>query len=821
MKNDGISVPYNRDLKPLEELLAGVRRPGDFFVQGAVDVPMPRVEIAGVGLLSFPIPEAQIRQLIELATRAPYGRGEATLHDESVRRTWQLLPASVRLGGKSWEASFQQILGTVLAGLGCAGMTVTAEFYKLLVYDAGGFFKAHRDTEKAGGMFGTLVVVLPSAHRGGELVIRHAGREVTVDLSTPEVSELRFAAFYADCEHEVRPITAGHRVCLIYNLIQPRTAKADPPLTAPLYDSETGAAARLLAKAFAAAGAPAKLAWLLEHQYSPAGLSFAGLKGEDAALAKVLRAAAEQAGCAVHLGLVHIEETGAAQPHYDDDYGYGRRRRWHSSEDEDEEADADASSSSFEVIEVGDGSRFIDQWVDTDNRPVAFGQLPLADGEVLPAGALDDEEPDEQRLMEATGNEGASFERSYLRAVLVLWPQERFADVLLQAGVGAVLPHLKERVQSCRRPSAAKAERQAVTATVQRVIEVWEEQPGYRTYREAGRESDRGEMIALLGQLGDARLLTRFLEGVVTRHYDGSENAALAAQVGALGAGKMGEVLTRLAQENMPKFHVACVNLLHRLTHAAERSLAPADWAARRAMAAAIVAELPNLRPPAPDYSSDDWQRTQKAKPADAVMLADLLDSLTTLEAPQLRSAACDAVVGNVLLFDPATLLVPALSMMRERGGEPAFADPEFLRLWRQAAEFLLQRSEQPPAAPTDWRQAVKLSCQCEDCRGLQSFVLDPQAQVARFRVRKDRRQHLHQQIEQHGLDLTHTTERQGSPQTLVCTKTRRTYQRQCAQHQADCASMVTLLQVLPEATGQLAPFAKRLAAAKARKPLA
>jgi hypothetical protein len=76
MANNGISVPYNRDLKPLEELLSGVRRPGDFFVRGAVEVPMPRVEIEGVGVLSFPIPEAQVRQVIEQSTRAPYGRGE-------------------------------------------------------------------------------------------------------------------------------------------------------------------------------------------------------------------------------------------------------------------------------------------------------------------------------------------------------------------------------------------------------------------------------------------------------------------------------------------------------------------------------------------------------------------------------------------------------------------------------------------------------------------------------------------------------------------------------------------------------------------------
>jgi predicted 2-oxoglutarate/Fe(II)-dependent dioxygenase YbiX len=76
-------------------------------------------------------------------------------------------------------------------------------------------------------MFGTLVIVLPSAHCGGELIIRHAGRETTVDLSGGEVSELAFAAFYADCEHEVRPITQGSRVCLAYNLIQRQSRKKD------------------------------------------------------------------------------------------------------------------------------------------------------------------------------------------------------------------------------------------------------------------------------------------------------------------------------------------------------------------------------------------------------------------------------------------------------------------------------------------------------------------------------------------------------------------------------------------------------------------
>src|SRR5260370_3619452 len=109
-------------------------------------------------------------------------------------------------------------MSTVIAGLGCSGMNVSAKLYKLLVYETGGLFRPHRDTEKADGMFGTLVIVLPSPHSGGELIIRHGPREVTVDLSSPEVSDLTFAAFYADWEHQVKPIAHGNRVCLTYNL---------------------------------------------------------------------------------------------------------------------------------------------------------------------------------------------------------------------------------------------------------------------------------------------------------------------------------------------------------------------------------------------------------------------------------------------------------------------------------------------------------------------------------------------------------------------------------------------------------------------------
>jgi hypothetical protein len=140
-------MPYSRSLAPLESLLAGVKRPGGFCVHGALALPMPMVEVDGIGLLSFPLPQAQIAALVAAAERAPYGRGEQTVVDTSVRRVWQVDAARVRISGKSWAQSLGRILAETGRGLGCENAAIQAELYKLLVYDPGGFFLAHRDSE--------------------------------------------------------------------------------------------------------------------------------------------------------------------------------------------------------------------------------------------------------------------------------------------------------------------------------------------------------------------------------------------------------------------------------------------------------------------------------------------------------------------------------------------------------------------------------------------------------------------------------------------------------------------------------------------------
>jgi hypothetical protein len=118
-------------------------------------------------------------------------------------------------------------------------MGIKAELYKLNIYSKysifvhphlvlccclgkGSFFKPHVDTPRSGKMFGSLVVVFPTPHEGGALFLRHHGHEWTFDsgqaLAAVDQPMIGYVAFFSDVEHEVAPVTSGHRITLTYNL---------------------------------------------------------------------------------------------------------------------------------------------------------------------------------------------------------------------------------------------------------------------------------------------------------------------------------------------------------------------------------------------------------------------------------------------------------------------------------------------------------------------------------------------------------------------------------------------------------------------------
>jgi len=261
---------------------------------------------------------------------------------------------------------------------------------------------------------------------------------------------------------------------------------------------------------------PRKLVYLLEHHYTQAALSFGALKG--AARATVLRGAAPRAGCALHLGIVHIEESGWAEH---TDYGggyYSHRRRFYRdwSEDDNGGDDEESDDAAFEIGEVCDGGYFIAQWRDAADQPVDFGEVPLDEDEVLPAAAFDDAKPDEEHLSEATGNEGASFERTYLRAALVLWPVTRFDEVCASAGLDATIARIGQLVTEAGADEDANARESRRTAR-ERVLRFARLLPSeWPLGEEHGPRLDA--LLGHLARFGDAGLIEELTAPVLAKH---------------------------------------------------------------------------------------------------------------------------------------------------------------------------------------------------------------------------------------------------------------------------------------------------------------
>ena len=205
----------------LYEAFGAIQFKGTFAATGKVDVEnnLPRINVEGVGRLSWPIHTHQIEQLKNVMEKAPFGKGSELVYDEKVRKALHIDSSKIKV-----DNSFDKLVGIVAAQLGLE-CSIEARLHKLVLYEEGGTFDWHQDTEKSKGMFGSLVIHLPSYHEGGELLIRHEGTLIKSINNQQEGEDgFYYTAFYSDCFHKVNPISKGHRFTLLYDLLVKNTS---------------------------------------------------------------------------------------------------------------------------------------------------------------------------------------------------------------------------------------------------------------------------------------------------------------------------------------------------------------------------------------------------------------------------------------------------------------------------------------------------------------------------------------------------------------------------------------------------------------------
>ncbi|GAB1320974.1 hypothetical protein MFIFM68171_11184 [Madurella fahalii] len=270
----------------------------------------PGLVVHGVGDISTPLREEQARQLIAQSRQAPFGRGSETVVDTSVGNTWQLDASQFEFRNGAWAQFLDSCIQYTATYLGVTS-PIQAELYKMLIHETGAMFKAHTDTEKIPGMFGTPVICLPSPHQGGDVVVKHQGQTKTFTTSQVQPSML---CWYSDVHHEVLPVTSGYRWVLIYNLAIPPDLERP---SAALLQFETQELHHLRR---------CHIFYLLEHEYTEHSIAPRALKTTDLARVQCLKNLSDELEFDVFLAVLERMVMGSVEMDYDRYDGYRKRK---------------------------------------------------------------------------------------------------------------------------------------------------------------------------------------------------------------------------------------------------------------------------------------------------------------------------------------------------------------------------------------------------------------------------------------------------------------------------------------------------------------
>lgn len=742
----------------LLDILSSIEKPGSFCSSHEIPPVFLDLNIVNVGEIGLPLSKSQAQEIIAQCHQAPYGKGIETIVDTNVRKVWELNPEQFEIKNPQWQKNLADICGEIQTDLGVA-TEIYAEIYKLLIYETGSFFLPHRDTEKMDGMFATLIVVLPSKHEGGELIIRHDDEERCFAFGGEDSNhQIRYATFYADCEHEVKRVTDGYRLCLVYNLALKQ--KDYPQFFAPKHSDIVNQLAETL-RAIKIPADENKLVVLLDHQYTAAELSFNTLKNKDRIQAQLLMKAAEKAGYKAYLALIELWESGDTEDDtgFDDYYSYRNRRS----------RGASKSVEDYEISEVYESSLFAGKWVDIDNHRQYFGDMDVLEEEIIAVEDIRDRKADKVKYEGFTGNAGCTLDHWYYRAAIVLWKNEQHFSILTHGCQSTALPSLLEMLSKNPKDLADCKKFAKI------ILDSWN--------LDSSNESCPQQMLASLIQLSDEKLTRRFVDNILTKNFFGSEGEELRTICQKYGWLSFENALTTLSnQTNMSKMS-AFAAILEKLS---DGEMAEIQQQLCSVLAENAIGNLPNYQA---KYGAELKEKN--------VFFSSMFKALFHLHT-ELLTILGSQMNGDNKKFDLHLLRIPLIKELSEWLKSKSTMSNEFVgAFFTPVFEEIKHLATMPIEAPKDWKREVAIKCECPECRSFSAFLLSSTEKQFFLKMREERRVHIEGAVRQYKIDVDCSTiTNKGSPYTLVCTKNQASYERAVKQQNADIELFKELQQI-------------------------
>ena len=759
-------------------------RSAKFVVAGSLPLVDLGLEVEGLGRVSVPLKRGTAKSLIALCQVAPYGKGTETLVDTRVRKTFELDPKKFRLSDE-WNSAIAAATRTVAGSLGLPADRLETRLYKLLVYEKGGFFLPHRDSEKHDRMVASLIVVLPNPFEGGRLIVRHGAAKQKLAFEEAAAGKATcFAAFYADCEHEVERVTDGVRIALAYNLVlKPQPGKPSDAAT------PTDPADRL-AEAIRSWVVPQPaepLVFALDHHYTQRGLSLDLLKGVDRELADLVVPAAAKADCLVHLAQVsrHLSQ-------FADDGSLGDSYSRHS-----------YRTSRRHAIVIGE--TYEDElsgteWTNLSGQKQPWGTIAFDLTAIVSLVPIDDWKPTSEEFEGYTGNAGNTLDRWYHRSAIVVWRRDHHFEVVASSGATDSIPlfcSMTNKLAKTPKKRLDAACRDSIHFARAIIAEWPSRSSGYGHFRDV-EKSPLDDFPKHLLMLHDRDTIAVFL----TKLAEQDETLPLKVFVldvcREFGWNAFSQELKRLiasrpnqrGQQEIPLRDLEWLSAF-----CCDSSTDPDKSILAGELCQIAVERFCESRPQQPTYYSPRYRRE-----------ASLAEKSVPLLLQALAASGRDEVLSRVIRFirelpDEFTLddcQVPSLKSLIPWSQKHLQQVPTQFKSWLDAVRDQLERATaKEPMPPTDWARPADVDCKCQFCAKLNAFLADPAREVGRIPAAEAMRQHLIGKIGRHQCDVKHALERKGSPYSLVLTKTTGSFVRAVKRFEEDSR----LLKSLPSAS--------------------
>ena len=640
---------------------------------------------------------------------------------------------------------------------------VDAVPYKLLVYEPGGFFLEHQDSEKLPGMFGTLLVGLPCAHSGGEIRIDPGNGDHRVfDFSLNDARDFPALAFFADRKHEILPVTDGYRVVLVFNLVY---AAGQTPESI-----DDDALVQELAQTMAdLAGSSEPVTLALDHQYTNTNFSTAQLKGNDGVRVDALRRAAKRAGVEIRVGL--IEESESAQ--WENGYQYGqdydsRYRRGRSRYDDDDDL-GPSSPTTFHEVELGesyDGSFHMSNWLPEDGADL--GQVFLDPEKIATGPNYKEDEPIDWSVEGYQGNWGMTAQYTYRYAGVMLWHPANTDSVLEKLPLEGQLSWLGTYAAEARQHPADDARQRRVQGLLERIRQQLDRLDQYGPYRlqpVVDALALRGPSTVQLG-MDDWSLW----EPVFVNSFQFFPTDTWERLLPVFGDERISQVVERVGSEPWGRWSQPSPKRLNALLEVIAHQR-------REARKAAVMAQEWLQR--VPDYLTVHLPKGD----ADATLLVNLL----TAARPSVPEGDWTERVGQHVLrhLNRSTYLHDVLGAVLLNQLPPSSL---YDLLHQTTVHKLRERTAARPQPYSDLSRPLPEGMTAPEgpYEGLMRFLMHPEQRVYRFVKAEAERTRMEHYVDRHQLDLDAKTIRKGRPYTLQLTKNDQSYHRAVAQFERD-----------------------------------